>query len=171
MVRYAVNIHDNRVVVATEETVRQSAYRGISARTAMDIKDGRIAAKDVVWQIMRRENTQGRSRDDVENQRPDNIRKVVFRPEPDDGGGDGGFTAVLPKGGKGNSPADDGGGNAGGAPSPADGDAPPDGGGEVLENMTAEELRRKADALGISVKKMNKAEMAAMIRANQPPAE
>jgi hypothetical protein len=114
---------------------------------------------------MRRENTHGRSQEDVENQRPDNIRKTVFRPEPEGSGQDGGFTAVVGKGKQEPPPpADDGGGDGGGD------DAPPDGGGEKeLEDMTVPELKRTADTLGVSTKGMNKAEMVAMIRASQQP--
>ena len=112
MVQYAINVYDFRIVAATGETLKQSAYRALSAKTAEDIRTGRITPKEVVWQMLRDENVHGRKPEDVEGLRPDNVRRVAFRQEAEEDAADGGFVAEVgaPQG-AGQEPGGDNGGN------------------------------------------------------------
>jgi len=153
MSRYAINVFDYRVVAATGETLRQSAYRALSARTAEDIRLGRIDAKTVVWQILRRENVQGRKPEDIENLRPDNVRKVVFRQDPaDDTAVDDGFVAEV---GEDAEPEREASGDGGDAPDAGDGGL--------------DELRKVAESKGLPWQGMDKDALAALVNADAEP--
>lgn len=156
--KYAINIIDGRVIPATEETLRQPDYRALSSKTALDIRDGNITPKTVIWQIQRRESVHGRPAAEVEGLRPDNTRKFVFPKDEEVSGGDGGFVADTGDGADAEATQDSGAGDSGG-----DGTGP----GETLELMTVAQLAGIAAQMGIPVKGMRKSEVIAHIRAER----